>query len=645
MSSGLAATVLAIGGAVALPAVAGSTSPAPPLPVSSVLAGSTMNSTSIPCATEGGGIRVCHGTAGASATTDQRLKSFDGTPLDIWVTLPAANPAGDGDYPLIVQSHGWGSPPTGPDDGQYGGPTARSWAQRGYAVVQLTARGWGDSCGTAASRAVDPAACAKGYIRLADVRYEIHDVQNTVGLLVDDGLVDPDRVGVTGESYGAGTSLALASMRDRVMEPDGTVHPWTSPDGTPLHIAAAVPVSGWSDLATALMPNGRTLDDRLTESSDDISPIGVWKQSIAAGLYLVGNLSGFYAPAGSDPGADVSTWFTTMGSGGPYDTPEVAAIAEQITRFHSPFSLLTGVDGFPREAPAPLLLAAGFTDAVFPVDESLRYATTVRAWYPDNPISLFFYDGGHTRGQNKPADGTLLQQQIAAFFDHYVAGTAPAPRLGVTALTQTCPKTAPSGGPFQASAWADLHPGTVRYSSTPSRSISSSAGDPVVEKAFEPLFGGLSCTTAPAADQGAGVATDRLPAAVGSGFTLLGSPTITADFTVHGTGAYVVGRLLDVDPATGTETLISRGVYRFDSNAPDGRQTFQLEANGWHFAAGHIPKLELLGRDSPFLLASPTPFTVDVANLTLSLPIHESAAGTASATAATPVAITPRYTG
>ena len=28
------------------------------------------------------------------------------------------------------------------------------------------------------------------------------------------------------------------------------------------------------------------------------------------------------------------------------------------------------------------------------------------------------------------------------------------------------------------------------------------------------------------------------------------------------------------------------------------RQVFQLHPNGWHFAAGHVAKLELLGADS-----------------------------------------------
>jgi hypothetical protein len=46
---------------------------------------------------------------------------------------------------------------------------------------------------------------------------------------------------------------------------------------------------------------------------------------------------------------------------------------QQIAQFHSPYYLLDGTYGTGRRAPAPLLLANGYTDDVFPVDEVLRY--------------------------------------------------------------------------------------------------------------------------------------------------------------------------------------------------------------------------------------------------------------------------------
>lgn len=90
------------------------------------------------------------------------------------------------------------------------------------------------------------------------------------------------------------------------------------------------------------------------------------------------------------------------------------------------------------------------------------------------------------------------------------------------------------------------------------------------------VYGGRSCTTVSAADEGPGVATYRLPTPTGSGYTLLGSPMVTADLQVTGEFAYIAARLADVDPATNTKTLVSRGAYRMDPNALNGQQTFQI---------------------------------------------------------------------
>lgn len=587
-----------------------------------VLAEHTMSGQPIPCAARPDGVRVCHGDIDGPDGADLRLESFDGTPLSVYVTLPPT-PGSGGGYPLIVQSHGWGAVPKGPDDRQYGGPTAAEWASKGYAVLQLTARGWGSSCGTEASRLVDPDACQGGYIRLDDVRYEARDVQFGIGLLVDEGIADADRIGLTGESYGSGVSLEVATLGDRVMEADGSLTPWTSPDGTPLHVAAAVPAFGWTDLYYALMPNGRTLDTQVVSTTDVGSPPGIWKQSIGSGLFFVGDTSGYIAPLGVDPEADVRSWFATMGAGEPYGD-DTAHIAELGSRYHSPYSLLAGAFGIEQQPPAPLLMVAGFTDTVFPVDETLRYYNLHRELYPDSPISLYLYDGGHQRAQNKPDDGALLVERIEAFFDHYVGGTGPEPVAGVTALSQTCPPETPSGGPFEAETWSALHTGEVRFDAEPSQAVRSDAGDDAIAQALDPVLGGLACTTVPAADQGDGVATYRLPAATDDGYTLLGAPTVTADLAVTGSGAYLAARLFDVDPETDTAVLVARGEYRIDPDAPEGVVTFQLHANAWRFAPGHIPKLELLGQDAPYLLASNGDFSVTVSNLSLQLPVYEA---------------------
>ena len=596
-------------------------SPAHAAPIASVFAGRTMSGNPIPCTAQADGVRVCHGTDNGGGLADLRLKAFDGSPLEVGVILPPAPRSGsDGHYPLVVQSHGWGDPPLGPDDTQFYGPTADTWAKRGYAVMQLAARGWGDSCGTPASRAAAPAACLNGYIRLDDERYEVRDIQYESGLLVDDGVVDPNRIGATGESYGGGVSLELGTLKSRVMNADGTLTPWRTAKGRALHLAAAAPVIPWSDLAYSLMPNGRTLDYRITGPTDDLSPIGVEKQSFNSGLFALGGAEGYYSA--TDMQADLPAWFALINAGEPYDTnPEARFITTQIARFHSAYYLLDGAYGTAKEPPAPLLIANGFTDDLFPVDEAVRYYELERALYPADPIALVDGDFGHQRAQNKPGDKALLSSRIQRMFDYYVKGAGTQPQLGATATIETCPSTARSGGPFSAATWAALHPGEVDFGSAPAQTILSTAGNPAISRAIDPIAGDGACASVPAIDQGPGVATYRLPAATGHGYTLLGSPTVIATLNVTGAFPEIAARLWDVDPATNTETLVARGIYRAGSNS---RQVFQLHPGAWHFAAGHIPKLELLGQDAPYARASNGQFSIAVNALQLRLPVHDA---------------------
>src|ERR1700716_2461801 len=84
-------------------------------PVTSVFAGHTLGGNPVPCMPQADGIRVCHGTYNnGPGGSDIRLKTFDGSPLEVYVILPPAPASGtDGSYPFVVQSHGWGVRPTG----------------------------------------------------------------------------------------------------------------------------------------------------------------------------------------------------------------------------------------------------------------------------------------------------------------------------------------------------------------------------------------------------------------------------------------------------------------------------------------------------------------------------------------------------
>ena len=549
------------------------------------------------------GVRFCQG----------RVPTFDGVPLDVNVTLPAS---GDGNFPLVILSHGWGGSkfPLVPGDDRsnlQGG--SLPWAQRGFATLSISSRGFGGSCGSVPSRAA--AGCERGWIRLDDTRYEIRDVQHLAGRLVDDGLADPARIGVHGGSYGGGVSNALAVLRNRVMREDGSLAPWTSPRGRRIELAAAAPFIPWSDLVHSLMPNGRTLDYTLPTPTDSREPKGVMKGSFVTGLYATGSASGFYAPPGADPDADLTTWFARIAAGEPYDgDPQITAIADEIYQHHSSIAIDRSVP------PAPIFAASGWTDDLFPVDEAIRLRNAVLEAHPGTPFALMFFDTGHQRGTNRRADRTRYQRHLAAWMEHYVKGDGSVrPLRGVETLTQTCPTSAPSGGPFTAPSWPQMRRGEVRLSDAATHTLTNVAGNPDVARAIDPIAGGGDACAEVSSDDEPGTVNLRLPPATGKGYTLMGAPTVIADISTTGAFPQLNARLWDESP-DGRQTLVARTVYRPDAQ---GQQVFQLHGNGWRFAPGHRAKLQLLGRDAPYARPSNGAFQVSVSKLELRLPVVE----------------------
>jgi hypothetical protein len=571
---------------------------------------------------------------------DTRVPSFDDTPLDVNVVLPPAS-MGDTGLPLMTLMHGYGGKKYAPTAA--GGESAQigsmaSYAERGYAVLSFSARGFGESCGSAASRtaalALAPSvaqACQKGWIHLDDMRFEARDAQWLMGLLVDQHFADPQRLGVTGVSYGGITSTQLAALKDRMwVFPDGgepdtaKLVPFKSPAGVPMRIAAAGPSIPGSDLAYSLVPNGRTTDFQVLDRKDDIVPAGVPKLSYVTGFYGTGNTTGggYYAPPGADKHSDITQWYARIGAGDPYEEPVAQGILEEINRWHSGFALLSA-DAPSLEAPAPTLFGNGFTDDLFPVDEAMRFVNKAQALFPGTPMSTFFFDYGHARGQNKDDDLAKLRTAYAAWFDFYVKGGGPQPFGGATALTQTCPKTAASGGPFAAGTYDALHPGEVRQRFAPSITFGSTGGDPRLGQAIDPIAGSGACATTDAADQSAPTAATYRLGKVAAPYTLLGAPTVIAKITKTDTmNAQIAARLWDVG-TDGKQTLVARTLYR-----PDGAgktEVFQLHANGYRFATGHVPKLELLGSDAPYgRQPSGGAFTIAVSDLELRLPVREA---------------------
>jgi predicted acyl esterase len=545
------------------------------------------------------------------------VKTFDGVSLDVNVAIPPEPEGGeDGNFPVVMMFHGY----AGTKIGLSG---MRRWLSQGYATFSMTTRGFGESCGSTASRTAAGSSCDAGYVRLMDTRYEVRDAQEFVGELVDEDLVDPNAIGATGASYGGGMSMALAALKDRKMLPNDSLVDWESPDGTPLHIAAAAPEIPWTDLAYSLVPNGSTLD--YVSDAPYLSGngrIGVEKEAWVNTLYLQGLVNGFYAPSGT-PGADLTGWRILLDLGGPYDDdPEAQAIIDEIAQRHSSYYIDHS------EPPAPSMITNGWTDDLFPAMEAIRFYNRTRTQYPDTPLALNLLDFGHPRSQNKGATVAAMAAAENAWFDYYLKGNGDTPPNQVQAMTQTCPSGAAPGGPYVADAYPELSKGEIRFRSGPRQTISKTGTQ------YGPEFGNTpantpppppatACTQSDAADNPKTV-NYRLDPAPAGGFTLIGSPTVIADFTAPGDNTQVAARLLDVGP-DGQQTLVARGLWRPDISTRPDRQVFQLNPNAYHFDEGHIAKLELLPEDAPYGHASPGQKRVDVQDLELRLPVREPA--------------------
>ena len=549
-----------------------------------------------------GNVRLC---GGETVTWDGQTR------IDVNVVLPPQPSSGaDGPFPLIGVFHGWGGSKIGLGDAR-----VQKWAEAGYAVFSMSDRGWGKSCGKEDLADLLTAACAEGHNHLMDSRYEVRDAQHLISVLAEEGVAEPRKIGATGVSYGGGMSMALAALRNRTMLPDGSLVPWTAPDGTPMEIAAAVPQWPWSDLAYSLMPNGSTLDylaDNPYRGADGKARIGVEKASYVTGLFGIGLALSNYAPPGTDPDADLFAWYGLINAGEPYETnPLAVSIIEEITAHHSSYYIDHS------QPPAPLLIQSGWNDDLFPVDEAVRFYNRTRAQYPGDPISLFLSDDGHARSQNKPADQALFQDRLDAWFDHYLKGVGPAPQSSAEALTTTC--DAPSEGPYKAASWHELSPGEIRFGDPAAKTVAPSVpSDAPVGQAFDPIAGGGACATASGTDQG-GAASYRLPVPA-PGFTLLGSPTAIADLATVSPDSQLAARLLDVAP-DGKERLVARGLLRPGSGGKD--VVFQLHPQGYRFAGGHQVKLELLPSDAPYSRPSNLQGPITVSNLELRLPVLE----------------------
>ncbi len=554
----------------------------------------------IPCTTVADGRVECSGPGGADSNAPANtVPSWDGTPIDVNVVFPDAAKFGPGPYPLAMYFHGFGGGKEGFDG------DLKRFTDAGMAAFSMTERGFKKSCGKpdaiTALNAVKAGACDKGFIHLMDTRYEVRDAQYLVSLLADEGLIEPKKIGTVGASYGGGKSMALAALKNRIMLPDGKLTAWKSPGGKDMAIAVAAPIVPWTDFAYALVPNGRTLDYALDSpylGPDGKAPYGVMKSAIINALFGAGDTFSGQNGTDFDPLFDIVGWRTLMSAGEPYNTPGGQTMVREMTTHHSSYYI------DPSVTPAPMVIAEGLTDDLFPIDEAIRYYNRTTHQHANSTVALLFADIGHPRAplggensQGRPADQEMGYQIVEQWFKHYLLGEGAKPAAGVMAKSQVCPYSDPSGGPYTADSWADFAPGEVRLSDPTTRVISKDGGSSQIANGFTTLFDGC---TQQAETREPGITEYDFPVTPAGGFTLGGAPTVIADVSVaNGGESQIAARLLEIE--NGMERIVARGVYRPDAS---GRQVIQLHGNVYHFEPGTQARLQLLPRDGdPNLLS------------------------------------------
>lgn len=560
---------------------------------------------------DGRNFRLCRGLV---PTADGAAR------LDADVTLP---PRGAGPFPLVVMLHGLGGTKTSYESDTIEGSDAayhfnNLWfASRGYAVLNYTARGFGaGECADPSIESFDggPAygsspACMP---QLDHRAYEIADTQRLVGRLVDGTLLDaagvtvaPRRVAVAGASYGGGHAWTLTRRNT-----------WRSPQGARVVVAVAVPIAGWTDLADALVPNGRARDDAAppTLAQRLAEPFGVAKASYVAHLYDA------MAGAATDglPGY-LSAWVARLGAGEPYGDAVSADALRSLLEARS--ALYT-----PMARPhfhTAIFAVQGFTDGLFPAIEALRAYRDLRAGHADYPIGLYLGDWGHPPAQNKADEIAYVARSVNRWIDHY-ARDGRAPRVGVEARTNECDAAA-MGELYRAAAWSDLSDAGVTYDFAGPATLATPADDPHAP-ALDPVRTGAPRDVCRTTDTAVDPDNAAFHTDVPAGMMIMGLPEVSLTADPDADDAYVAARLWDVDPVAGDRTLVTRGAVRLDGTAAQA-VTFQLFGNAYDVAPGHRLVLELTADDGPAFRtwdpsggASPDAATIEVANVSLTVP-------------------------
>ena len=226
-----------------------------------------------------------------------------------------------------------------------------------------------------------------------------------------DGIhhADDPRVGMIGGSYGGQIQFAVAGIDPRV--------------------DTIIPIITWNDLSYSLAPNNTSFDHGVTYQTPGVEK-AEWT-TLFFGLGIADGLMGATGDPTRVVGPCPNFDDRACGSKAQMDATGAPNDATLLFARHA------SVESFVNDIKIPTLLAQGQGDTLFNLQEAVATYRSLKA--QGTPVKMIWQSWGHSTSDPAPGEFTYKDPEASyetrtflQWFDHYLAGAAPAPALDFT---------------------------------------------------------------------------------------------------------------------------------------------------------------------------------------------------------------------